>query len=56
MKNKWPEHLLRFREDGRDWARRILARINAGESVAIAIEDMAKRALEIPLGDNHDRN
>lgn len=31
--------------DGRDWARRILARVEAGEPVTIAVHEMAKRGL-----------
>ena len=44
-KQKWPESLLEWRNDGRDWARRILERNNAGETFTIAVIDMAKRAL-----------
>lgn len=50
MKPKWPDDILRSRNDGRDWARRILARENAGESFAVTVIDMAKRALGLPTG------
>lgn len=50
-KKKWPQDLLAERNDGRDWARRILARENSGETFTIAVIDMAKRALGLPIGE-----
>lgn len=47
---KWPEKILEHRNDGRDWARRILARENAGERFTVTVMDMAKRALGLPTG------
>lgn len=52
--SKWPESLLADRNDGRDWARKILARENAGERFTVAVTDMAKRALGLPIGASHD--
>lgn len=51
-KKKWPEDLLEFKDDGRDWARRILAKQNAGEIFSITVTDMAKRALGLPIGES----
>lgn len=47
---KLPEAVLTERKDGRDWARKILARENAGERFTVAVLDMAKRALGMPVG------
>ncbi|WP_423197873.1 hypothetical protein DFLDMN_001511 [Cupriavidus sp. H19C3] len=47
---KWPEALIERRNDGRDWARRILERENAGERFTVTVMDMAKRALGLPTG------
>lgn len=49
-KQKWPELVTAFRQDGRDWARKILTRENNGESFSITVIDMAKRALGLQLG------
>lgn len=49
-KQKWPESVIATRNDGRDWARKILIRENNGESFTIAVIDMAKRALGLPIG------
>ena len=51
-KKKWDESLIAERGDSRDWARRILARENAGETFTIAVIDMAKRALGLPVGES----
>jgi len=47
---KWPETMLEHRNDGRDWARRILARENAGERFTATVIDMAKRPLGMEIG------
>jgi len=47
---KWPETMLEHRNDGRDWARQILARENAGERFTVTVIDMAKRALGMEVG------
>ena len=53
MKQKWPVELLMEKRDGKDWARRILERQNAGEQFSIMVTDMARKALGLsPEGQN----
>jgi len=43
-----PMPKIEEKRDGRDWARRIMARVGAGESVGLAVEMYAREALGLP--------